>query len=382
MIGAGAIGQVYGHHLALAGAEVSVLVRPNYREDARAGYSLRQHRIAGISPKTHRFVPHQVFTSMREARGIWHQVWLCVPSNALQEAWIHEIRDNVGDATLVLLTPGIRDLHIVSAAYPPERIVSGMISMVSYHAPLPGQNLDPCTAYFFPPLSPSLFEGSSERAVAVTNLLQRGGCPAAVSNNARAQAAMASAIMMPIIVALETESWSLSQLRSSDTLLRGIVAARQAMKLALAEFRIAKSPLEKVLNPKLFQLGLAVAPSVTPFPLETYLRVHFTKVRAQTDQMMKRYLSLGEEHGLPTDEIARLYAEWRRSLAVKGADVSVSSIPIAPPAPVTTAPQGYDLPETDPATLPAAASGTLVIGAPVSLEEETDSEALEDPTEH
>lgn len=381
MIGAGAIGQVYGHHLANAGAEVSVLVRPHYKEDARAGFSLRQHRIAGMSPKTHRFVPHQVFTSFREARGIWHQVWLCVPSNALLEPWLGEIRDNVGDATLVLLTPGINDLKILSAVYPADRIVSGMISMVSYFAPLPGQNLDPCTAFFFPPFSPSLFEGEAERVVAVTSMLQRGGCPAAVTNNARAKSALASAIMMPIIVALETEGWSLSKLRNSDTLLRGIVAARQALKLAMAEHGLTKTPLEKVLHPKLFQFGLAVAPSVTPFPLETYLRVHFTKVRVQTDQMMKRYLALGEEHNIGTDQIARLCAEWRRILA-SDASESFHAIAVAAPAPAPAAlASGYDLPETDPGG-PATSSSTLIIGAPGSLEEETDSDVLEDPTEH
>ena len=39
LLGAGAVGQVYGYHLAKAGAEVSFKVRPKYLEETRQGWS-------------------------------------------------------------------------------------------------------------------------------------------------------------------------------------------------------------------------------------------------------------------------------------------------------------------------------------------------------
>jgi len=54
------------------------------------------------------------------------------------------------------------------------------------------------------------------------------------------------------------------------------------------------------------RLALAVAPRLMPLDLETYLRVHFTKVGDQTRDFLRTYTSLGEAAGLPTGALARL----------------------------------------------------------------------------
>lgn len=373
IIGAGAVGRVFGHHLALGGAEVSVLVKPKYKEEAIAGYSMKRHRLAGVSPQTHRFMPQAVYTSLLEARGIWHQVWICVPSTALRDPWIVELQHTVGDATVVLLTPGIHDLQTLAEHYPANKIVCGMISMVSYQAPLPGQDLEPCTAYYFPPFSPSPFQGPQDRATSVVEFLQRGGCPASVVADARVQGALASSVMMPIIVGLEHEGWDIARFKNSTTLLKSLDAAQEALNIVKAEFRIPKTLIEKVLNPKLMKFALSVAPSLTPFPLQSYLQVHFTKVRPQTDAMMQRYIMLSETHNLPASRIAALYALWRREVA---ASLSQALPVVTTPAP---APTGYSLPPTDPGTsqnFPSThgpADTSLTIGIVEGLEEETDA---------
>jgi 2-dehydropantoate 2-reductase len=43
-----------------------------------------------------------------------------------------------------------------------------------------------------------------------------------------------------------------------------------------------------------------------PFDLETYMHVHFTKVRDQTRLHMASYLTSGERLGLPTTALAAL----------------------------------------------------------------------------
>ena len=40
LLGAGAVGQVYAYHLALAGAEIGFKVRPKYVEETTAGFDL------------------------------------------------------------------------------------------------------------------------------------------------------------------------------------------------------------------------------------------------------------------------------------------------------------------------------------------------------
>ena len=40
IVGAGAVGQVFGHHLAKAGAEVSFLVKPKYVAECERGFML------------------------------------------------------------------------------------------------------------------------------------------------------------------------------------------------------------------------------------------------------------------------------------------------------------------------------------------------------
>jgi hypothetical protein len=51
-----------------------------------------------------------------------------------------------------------------------------------------------------------------------------------------------------------------------------------------------------------------VASLVVPLPLETYLRVHFTKVADQTRHAMATYLDDARAAGLPTAGLERLMA--------------------------------------------------------------------------
>jgi 2-dehydropantoate 2-reductase len=64
-------------------------------------------------------------------------------------------------------------------------------------------------------------------------------------------------------------------------------------------FQVAKRPLA-------VRLLLRLAPLLMPFPLEVYLRVHFTKVGGQTRDFMRSYTELGRGAGLPVGELARL----------------------------------------------------------------------------
>ena len=82
------------------------------------------------------------------------QVYLTMSSTALRGPWLAELVAATGNATIVALQPGLDDLEtIIAAGAAKERVVSGVITLISYSAPLPGETRfpRPGMAYWFPP---------------------------------------------------------------------------------------------------------------------------------------------------------------------------------------------------------------------------------------
>src|SRR5204862_1343250 len=126
---------------------------------ARAGltlYALNRPRRRRAEPE--RFTDFSVVTSAAEVAGQPFEVAiLAVPSTALTDAaWLGALARALPAATVVMLQPGPDDRRLLAAHVPGERIVQGMITLVSYFAPLPGEALpEPGVAYWLPPLSAS-----------------------------------------------------------------------------------------------------------------------------------------------------------------------------------------------------------------------------------
>jgi len=183
LVGAGAVGLVYGRHFQLGGANISFLVREKYAAELQAGITLYH---LNKDPRRERpilLTGAGVLTQMADvAAARWDAVILCVSSTALRSMNLGELAQNTGDATIVMLQPGVEDHAYVTARVAPGRVVAGMISLVSYHTPLPGETVGkPGTAYWFPPFSPSPFSGQeAPRVRALVKTLKQGGQPAAV----------------------------------------------------------------------------------------------------------------------------------------------------------------------------------------------------------
>lgn len=312
LVGAGAVGQAYGRHLQLGGARVSFLVREKYAAACRTGltlYPLNRPKATRWQPVP--FAGFGVLTRPDEvATDTWEQVWLCVSSTALQGPWLDALLEAIGNATLVFLQPGLRDRDHLLERWPAERLVQGLITLISYQAPLPGEHVPhPGVAYFFPPLAATPFTGPPDRAQAVVNALRAGGCRAKVSPHVRKQAAIGSAVLMPHVVALETAGWSMQALRTSSLLRLASRASHEAMMIAATYTGFPPPAARHVVQPLLTQLVLGLALRVLPFDLETYLRYHFTKVGAQTHAAMAVYRELGAQLGLPSTHLERLLRE-------------------------------------------------------------------------
>lgn len=307
MVGAGAVGQVFGKYLQAAGCELAFLVKEKYAEEARRGYTLYELGVLERDYEPVTFSGFGVHTSMEEVAGRkWDQVWLSVSSTALRAgSWVSELARATGEATWVMLQPALDDRDWLLQWVPPERLVSGMIPFLSIHVPMkPGDPVPrPGTAYWMPPLSRGLFSGPPERLQQVVRTLRAGRYPAARTGDVAHAAAIPTAVLTVFVEALEAAGWSFERFLQRDSLERTVQAAREAVQVAAWRTQGNASSVLPMLRPALFKLLLPLAARLCPLDLETYLKLHFTKVGEQTRMMMRAYVDLGRSAGLPIEHL-------------------------------------------------------------------------------
>ncbi|MCU1500195.1 MAG: hypothetical protein JWM47_4148 [Acidimicrobiales bacterium] len=318
LVGAGAVGQVYGFHLKRGGARVSFFVRPKYVDECRRGFKLyplnrRAPRRAPVS-----FEGSQILSTLEEVKGgKWDQVYLCMSSTGLRGSpgreWFPDFARAIGDkCTLVTLQPGLEDREYILKHFPEDRLVAGMISLISYHAPLPGEKVpEPGMAYWFPPLSPSPFSGSGNRPREVAGLLRAGSMPTAVHKDVPRDVAFPSAALTNLLSALEAESWSFKGLARSPRLALAVRGAQEVFALVTKKTGATPPIPLRTFMAAIMRFLLKVAPKFVPLDLETYFQVHFTKVGDQTRLSMREYIEQARTLGLPTGALTELLAGLR-----------------------------------------------------------------------
>ncbi|MBI3544298.1 MAG: ketopantoate reductase [Deltaproteobacteria bacterium] len=306
LVGAGAVGQVYGYHLQKGGAEVAFLVREKYAAECRAGFPLYPLNRSHARDTALRFNAEILTKDEEVAARKWDHVHLCVSSTALRNGdWLPRLVRSIGDATLVMLQPGIDDRDHLLKLVPAERLVTGMISIISYHAPLPGEKVpEPGMAYWCPPLSPTLLSGP--KAQEVVDAFKAGALPAKRSADATTAAAFPGAALMMLVAALELSDWSFSKLRHGEALALACDALKETCPI-LEKKLSAKAPFGIAhLRPVFLKLLSRVAPKVMPLDVETYFKMHFTKVGDQTRFMLRGYIDHGKELKLPVHRLEAL----------------------------------------------------------------------------
>ncbi len=324
LVGAGAVGQAYGYLLSCAGADVAYFVKDRHAAATRQGFRLYRIPSIRLTGKNQlrdpiRFECFRVVTKLEElAATRWNQVYLCMSSTGLRSGWFPEFaRALAPESTLVLLQPGLEDREYVTTYFPAERLVSGVITLSSYSAPLSGESASagPGTAYWLPPVAPASFSAASdagERAEAVVSLLRRGDFPARTVADVRILGSFGASILMMVVAALRVSGWSFGGLARDRSLLR-LAGASAAQALSVSENAVkARARLARWLA-RPFVLGwvLRLAPLFTPFPLETFFQAHFTKVGDQTVFALETYARLARELGLPADAIESLLVRLR-----------------------------------------------------------------------
>ncbi|MFL5349325.1 MAG: ketopantoate reductase family protein [Hyalangium sp.] len=304
LVGAGAIGQVFGGFLQSAGCELAFRVKPKHAEEARRGFTLYELGVFEKDPEPRELSGFAVLCSDEEvAAERWDQIWLCVSSTALRAGnWVEELARATGAATWVMLQPGLEDREWLLQRIAPERLLTGMVPFLSFHAPLSPQEPvpRPGTAFWFPPLSRGLFSGPEERLQEVLRALRAGGYPARRSPEVARAMAIPTALLATFVDGLEAAGWSFERLLEPEPLEQALQAAWEAVRIAAWRTQQRAPPVRPLLRPWLLELMVPLASWAAPFSLESYLRVHFTKVADQTRWMIREYVALGLQAGLPT----------------------------------------------------------------------------------
>lgn len=305
IVGAGAVGLVYGQALARSGAEVAFFVKEKHAEEARRGFTLYALNRKGAAE---RLEGCGVLTTPDEAREQpWDQVWLAVSTPALTGPWLDDLLRATSDATVVCLQGPEARARLGPIAG--DRLVMGVIAFIAYQAPLPGETRFPAPgiAYWYPP-SGSPFDGPPARRDPIVEALVRGGCPAVRSGPLDSGAAYVGGLLLSHVLALDSVGWSWVAVRRGDTLALAARAFREICAIGAHESGTRPPWWRRLVGPPAARLVMRIAPWIVPIDLPTYLGYHFTKVGRQTREGLEHDIAAGRAAGLPVDALLALRA--------------------------------------------------------------------------
>lgn len=299
IIGAGAVGLVYGKHFSDAGKKVRFLVKENHLQGLKEGVLLYNLGKDAKREKPILFNNYALISNFETlSQTNWQQIYLCFSSVALHAFDFQGLKKNLqGSPTIVLLQPGITDFSIVEQHFPSSQIVQGMISLISYYTPLPAEKaVDKGIAYWLPPLVSTPFSGEKTTCKAVIQTFKKGRISANKIKDVSKHSLFPSAFLVTFLVVLEANNWNFKTLKANKNALNELCQANKEMFSALSKKYTMGVPLAFKLANRVSAIKtlLNLAPRIMPLDLEAYLKAHFTKVNEQTKMYLNDYLTLAK----------------------------------------------------------------------------------------
>ncbi len=312
------MGQVFARHIHLAGSNVTFLARDERARSIRHGLVLYElnKRDARNTP-----IPFSSFDVLTQESQLdshsWDQIYMCVPSDALSDSLLGWIQNYGGEATIIKLQPGLRDRELYAAHFEEVQLVTGMLSLISYQAPLNGEEVpEPGMAYWFPPMLPILFSGSAERVSDVIKVLKTGGLPARYHPDVERLVGYVLAVEAPLTAGIECAGWSIGEFRRSRWFEVAYGAIKEASEVVSHYRQTSRPAVMALLRPMTLRLAISLLPKQRPVPLELYLKHHFTKLHAQSQQHIDDYINVGMEYGRSVVSLKELRHGLDSSLSV------------------------------------------------------------------
>lgn len=310
IVGAGSVGQVYGYYLQRGGARVTYLVKPKHVPGLEDGVVLypwnRRNRAEPVHWKAYELATDldQAFAEDPDV------VFVATSATALMSGtWFEELVAVLGDRTLVSLQPGTSTPEWIYARMDKDQVVWGLIALSAFPAPMPGQDLpEPGQGWWVPWGSKLGFSGPTERAKPVVDAMGRGGVAVALRDDIHVDQAFMGPILANTVVPLELSGWSMKRL-ADDAELLGL--AHRCMKecWAWAEAKTGQPTpfVPRNLSPGLLRIVLRWLLPQAPLDMETFFRVHYTKIADQTPILLKKRIEDAQELGVGTEALEALY---------------------------------------------------------------------------
>jgi hypothetical protein len=282
IVGAGAVGQIYGHYYAEGGSKVTYLVKPRHVEELNQGL-----QIFNLNRKEKKlFKNFQIITDLPTlSHTQWDIVVLTVASDALYTPWLKEFLSSINkNATLVTLQPGSNDREEIIKFFPEDKIVTGVITLVAFPTPLGNKwPQEKGMAVWFPPFGKAPFDGRPEEVKKAISPLLKAGFPSASKsiNEKPEMVAYGSTFLGLFVRNLELQGWKLSAFgkREASNLISR--STKEALEVVSRSHNVSSPFVRHFLTGVFYRTAIALAKFTMPFDLEAYLEFHFTKVGPQ-----------------------------------------------------------------------------------------------------
>ncbi len=322
MVGAGAVGQVFGLHLQKAGVELAFYARPGSADRLKKALEkggLPLYQISCLRrrhPLTHSLEGFQVVTDLAGARLFKpDQIWFTTPSPVYHSGWFRDFLQNVPSKRVVCFAPEGRRPEFVPEGEDGDRFVFGGITLIAWQGDLDaGGGRPEGVNYWLPPTAIPLM-GAAEACREVVELLKKGELRAAVKeDDFQEMQASGTALLSAFVAGLELAGWSFMAYRKSPWLKRAAHGAREAIVSQLGKpTSLTRWLLRIGLSSAVLYLATLVLPAMTPFDLEKYLKFHYLKTREQTLSLLDLFARDGIQGGLPVENLEILLEGLRRS---------------------------------------------------------------------
>jgi ketopantoate reductase len=310
VVGAGAVGQVYGLYFERGGADVSFYVKPKYVPHLKAGLTLFPLN-QGKNPPAIRLKNYRVISELHEvAQTMWDVVLLTVPSDALYSPWLSEFSSQINtQATIISLQPGHNDRQELLKYFPEKNVIPGVITLISFATPLdasgPQEN---GMAFWFPPLTKAFFDGESTVVSEIIRILNAGGFPAARKKllDDPGFVYFGSTFLNLFIRNLELNEWELGAFHNDEVSKLLKDSTLEGFEVVSKKFSLSTPFFKHFLGKTFYNLAIKLALKMMPFDLEKYLKIHFTKVAPQMRKNLHDLISEGHKYNLPLKALIKL----------------------------------------------------------------------------
>jgi 2-dehydropantoate 2-reductase len=297
IVGAGALGSVYGARLArFAGCEVSVV--------ARAAAPSTESRLEHVEDgEVLRWqVPARVAAAPLDAEVILAFV---------RYEQLDSLPPRVagGTAPVVVMTPMLPQDHARLAAALPDRLVTGMPSVVSY------VNDAGAVRYWLPRAATTLIDGRATTGAEaeLVKRLDRAGIAARIEQDVLARNVATTVSFVPLTMALDAAGSIEGVLHDEALLALAFEATEEGRDLgrAVGKPEAWASLLLRFVGPFTLKVGVGLARSRAPEAF-AYVEHHFgRKLHAQNVLMADRMVELARERHTPHRALDSLLARLR-----------------------------------------------------------------------